>query len=197
MKYILLGTNADINFINTPELDKRIIKIYYREAIIDYIKKNKENIAAIVVEEELNGEIELFDLIKMLTMEIRKEKMHIILKENNKYYINKLKYMNIDNVYIKYYVNYIKLFNEILNEDNLLKEQNEYEINKFKEMYIDCKKETNVYEKIKLYIKNKFNKYIQNRNIKKFNFKKQRQICEYCKYKKLCINIKQKIKNIM
>ena len=154
--------------------------LIYKEAVLELLEKNK-NIDLIILYEKILGEINFFELIKKIKNINKKIKIIIIIENKNEKLENKLKKINIKNIYLKNKINSKKII-EIINEKNINKnnknkktEKNNKKINKKeKNKFIKIKKKRRKEKivNIKKYffqslkeIKNKFfllKKYIQN-----------------------------------
>ena len=156
--------------------------IWYKEAIIEIIKKDK-NINILIISENLPGEINFFKLIKNIYKINNKIKIIILLKnKTKKEEINKL---NIYKIYSDNYINNYKIIKEI-NKNKTTKKDNK-KINKY-------------------IIKKRKNKIIEGKNIiiifgKKYIDKKMvelmliRKINKNIKIIKLNLDIKEILKN--
>ncbi len=156
--------------------------IWYKEAIIEIIKKDK-NINILIISENLPGEINFFKLIKNIYKINNKIKIIILLKnKTKKEEINKL---NIYKIYSDNYINNYKIIKEI-NKNKTTKKDNK-KINKY-------------------IIKKRKNKIIEGKNIiiifgKKYIDKKIvelmliRKINKNIKIIKLNLDIKEFLKN--
>ena len=156
--------------------------IWYKEAIIEIIKKDK-NINILIISENLPGEINFFKLIKNIYKINNKIKIIILLKnKTKKEEINKL---NIYKIYSDNYINNYKMIKEI-NKNKTIKKDNK-KINKY-------------------IIKKRKNKIIEGKNIiiifgKKYIDKKIvelmliRKINKNIKIIKLNLDIKEFLKN--
>ncbi len=156
--------------------------IWYKEAIIEIIKKDK-NINILILSENLPGEINFFKLIKNIYKINNKIKIIILLKnKTKKEEINKL---NIYKIYSDNYINNYKIIKEI-NKNKTTKKDNK-KINKY-------------------IIKKRKNKIIEGKNIiiifgKKYIDKKIvelmliRKINKNIKIIKLNLDIKEFLKN--
>ena len=165
--------------------------LIYKEAVLELLEKNK-NIDLIILYEKILGEINFFELIKKIKNINKKIKIIIILENKNEKLENKLKKINIKNIYLKNKINSKKII-EIINEKNINRniknkktEKNNKKINKNKtekskfiksknkkrkEKIINIKK--HFFQRLKE-MKNKFfliKKYIQNFINKFFNSK--------------------------
>ena len=155
--------------------------LIYKEAVLELLEKNK-NIDLIILYEKILGEINFFELIKKIKNINKKIKIIIILENKNEKLENKLKKINIKNIYLKNKINSKKII-EIINEKNKNKnkktEKNNKKIKKNnKGKIINIKKD--YFQNLKK-IKNRFfqiKKEIQ-KSIKKFfdsNFSKVNKI---------------------
>ena len=155
--------------------------LIYKEAVLELLEKNK-NIDLIILYEKILGEINFFELIKKIKNINKKIKLIIILENKNEKLENKLKKINIKNIYLKNKINSKKII-EIINEKNKNKnkktEKNNKKIKKNnKGKTINIKKD--YFQNLKK-IKNRFfqiKKEIQ-KSIKKFfdsNFSKVNKI---------------------
>lgn len=179
-----------ITAITNETLIKKVYKnkiteeenIWYKEAIIEIIKKDK-NINILIISENLPGEINFFKLIKNIYKINNKIKIIILLKnKTKKEEINKL---NIYKIYSDNYINNYKIIKEI-NKNKTTKKDNK-KINKY-------------------IIKKRKNKIIEGKNIiiifgKKYIDKKIvelmliRKINKNIKIIKLNLDIKEFLKN--
>ena len=178
-----------ITAIDNPKIYNEIKKIkeikiiakdlIYKEAILEILEKNK-NIDIIIIYEKILGEINFFELIKKIKNINKKIKLIIILENKNEKLENKLKKINIKNIYLKNKINSKKII-EIINEKNKNKktEKNNKKIKKNnKGKIINIKKD--YFQNLKK-LKNRFfqiKKEIQ-KSIKKFfdsNFSKVNKI---------------------
>ena len=171
--------------------------IWYKEAIIEIIKKDK-NINILIISENLPGEINFFKLIKNIYKINNKIKIIILLKnKTKKEEINKL---NIYKIYSDNYINNYKMIKEI-NKNKTIKKDNKkikkYIIKKRKNKIIEEKNIIIIFGKkyidkkiVELMLIRKINKNIK---IIKLNLDSK----EFLKNKinKKIENIKQKYKN--
>ena len=103
-----------ITAIDNPKIYNEIKKIkeikiiakdlIYKEAILEILEKNK-NIDIIIIYEKILGEINFFELIKKIKNINKKIKLIIILENKNEKLENKLKKINIKNIYLKNKIN--------------------------------------------------------------------------------------------
>ena len=93
--------------------------LIYKEAVLEILEKNK-NIDLIILYEKILGEINFFELIKKIKNINKKIKIIIILENKNENLENKLKKINIKNIYLKNKINSKKII-EIINEKNISK----------------------------------------------------------------------------
>ena len=93
--------------------------LIYKEAVLELLEKNK-NIDLIILYEKILGEINFFELIKKIKNINKKIKIIIILENKNEKLENKLKKINIKNIYLKNKINSKKII-EIINEKNMNK----------------------------------------------------------------------------
>ncbi len=171
--------------------------IWYKEAIIEIIKKDK-NINILIISENLPGEINFFKLIKNIYKINNKIKIIILLKnKTKKEEINKL---NIYKIYSDNYINNYKMIKEINKNKTIKKDNkkiNKYIIKKRKNKIIEEKNIIIIFGKkyidkkiVELMLIRKINKNIK---IIKLNLDSK----EFLKNKinKKIENIKQKYKN--
>ena len=90
--------------------------LIYKEAVLEILEKNK-NIDIIILYEKILGEINFFELIKKIKNINKKIKIIIILENKNEKLENKLKKINIKNIYFKNKINSKKII-KIINEKN-------------------------------------------------------------------------------
>ena len=154
MKQILTAmNNPKINEQLQKEKNIKVIgkDIPYKEGILEILEKNKY-INYIFISENLDGEINFLELLKKIKNINNKIKLIIILNKKNNILENKIKKININNIYYKNKINK-KILIKIIN--------NNFKINK-KNKILKIKK-----EKINL-----LNKKINNKIIKKEKNKK-------------------------
>lgn len=146
--------------------------LIYKEAVLEILEKNK-NIDSIILYEKILGEINFFELIKKIKNINKKTKIIIILKNKNEKLENKLKKINIKNIYLKNKINSKKII-EIINEKNINKNIKNKKIeknnkNKTKNNKFIKNKNINRKEKIiniKKHIKNSINKFFDSKFLK-------------------------------
>lgn len=177
--------------MNNPKLNQELQKeknikiigndIPYKEGILEILEKNK-NINLIFISENLEGEINFLELIKKIKIINKEIKLIIILNKENNNLENKLKEININNIYYKNKINNKILIN-IINNKNKIEIKNNNEIKKFKKNKLNI--ENNKINKNKLNIKKiiKLNKAkvniikILNKKIKPEKIKNRKIIC--------------------
>lgn len=114
--------------MNNPKLNQELQKeknikiigndIPYKEGILEILEKNK-NINLIFISEKLEGEINFLELIKKIKIINKEIKLIIILNKENNYLENKLKEININNIYYKNKINNKILINIINNKNKI------------------------------------------------------------------------------
>lgn len=114
--------------MNNPKLNQELQKeknikiigndIPYKEGILEILEKNK-NINLIFISEKLEGEINFLELIKKIKITNKEIKLIIILNKENNYLENKLKEININNIYYKNKINNKILINIINNKNKI------------------------------------------------------------------------------
>lgn len=114
--------------MNNPKLNQELQKeknikiigndIPYKEGILEILEKNK-NINLIFISENLEGEINFLELIKKIKIINKEIKLIIILNKENNYLENKLKEININNIYYKNKINNKILINIINNKNKI------------------------------------------------------------------------------
>lgn len=177
--------------MNNPKLNQELQKeknikiigndIPYKEGILEILEKNK-NINLIFISENLEGEINFLELIKKIKIINKEIKLIIILNKENNNLENKLKEININNIYYKNKINNKILIN-IINNKNKIEIKNNNEIKKLKKNKLNI--ENNKINKNKLNIKKiiKLNKAkvniikILNKKIKPEKIKNRKIIC--------------------
>lgn len=186
--------------INNPKLNEELKKeeflevickdIQYKEAILEILEEKKQ-IDIIILNEKLPGEIELFNLIKKIKNKNEKIKIIMILENKNIEKENKLKNLNINNIYYNNEININKLI-KIINEKEINREEElKKEVEKLKKIIIKnekinnlkkiINKKANNLEKNKLNnkkdkIKNEILKKIDNKILFKLKNKKNKKI---------------------
>lgn len=114
--------------MNNPKLNQELQKeknikiigndIPYKEGILEILEKNK-NINLIFISENLEGEINFLELIKKIKIINKEIKLIIILNKENNNLENKLKEININNIYYKNKINNKILINIINNKNKI------------------------------------------------------------------------------
>ncbi len=136
--------------------------ILYKEGILEFLEEEK-NIDIIILNEELDGKIELDELLNKVNKINNKIKIIILFKDKNKY----LNYEILKNNFFKLYeseINFYKLNDFICNIEKIKNELNEENKNNKKIIKEDIKKNKKILkEKNKL----KSNNKIKNNKIKK------------------------------
>lgn len=143
--------NQILTAMNNPKLNQELQKeknikiigndIPYKEGILEILEKNK-NINLIFISENLEGEINFLELIKKIKIINKEIKLIIILNKENNNLENKLKEININNIYYKNKINNKILINIINNKNkieiknNKIKKsnKNKLKINKIKKL---------------------------------------------------------------
>lgn len=97
--------------------------LQYREGILEVLEKNK-NIDYIFINENIPGEISIEELIKKIKLINNKINIIIFLEKENINKIDKLKNLNIKNIYINKKININKIINLIIEEKNLKEKEN-------------------------------------------------------------------------
>ena len=131
--------------INNPKLNEELKKeeflevickdIQYKEAILEILEEKKQ-IDIIILNEKLPGEIDLFNLIKKIKTKNEKIKIIMILENKNIEKENKLKNLNINNIYYNNEININKLI-KIINEKEINREEElKKEVEKLKKIII-------------------------------------------------------------
>ena len=125
-----------ITAINNPKLNELLKKenfaeiigkdIQYKEGIIETLEKNKE-INLIIISQNLPGNIELKELVEEIRKINKNIKIIYILEKENEELKNKLKEININNIYNNEKINLLELIKiikekEIKTEDDLKEE---------------------------------------------------------------------------
>ena len=87
--------------------------LIYIEAVLDLLEKN-QNIDLIILYEKILGEINFFELIKKIKNINKKIKIIIILENKNEKLENKLKKINIKDIYLKNKINSKKIIEIII-----------------------------------------------------------------------------------
>lgn len=105
--------------------------ILYKEALIDIIEKNKK-IDIIIISEKIPGEINIIKLIKKIKKINNKIKIIIIL--SNKKSEEKLKKINIEDIYFENIISINKLIKKLKPKEKeyLNKNEKKYILNKIK-----------------------------------------------------------------
>ena len=163
--------------INNPKLNEELKKeeflevickdIQYKEAILEILEEKKQ-IDIIILNEKLPGEIDLFNLIKKIKTKNEKIKIIMILENKNIEKENKLKNLNINNIYYNNEININKLI-KIINEKEINREEElKKELEKLKKIIIKNEKINNFKKIIK---KNKKEKQLEKN---KLNNKKEK-----------------------
>ena len=131
--------------MNNPKLNQELQKeknikiigndIPYKEGILEILEKNK-NINLIFISENLEGEINFLELIKKIKIINKEIKLIIILNKENNNLENKLKEININNIYYKNKINNKILINIINNKNKIEIKNNKINIenNKIKKL---------------------------------------------------------------
>lgn len=172
--------------LNNPKLNEELKKekqinvigkdVQYKEGILEILEKEK-NIDFIFINEKLEGEINLFYLIKKIKQINKKIKIIIILKKENEELKKKLNKINIFDIYLYNKLNNKKIL-EIIFQKNIKKEINKNNLNKIKNKYqiinnkkIENKINKNKIEKFLILKNNKKIFSIDNLNLYKIIFK--------------------------
>lgn len=171
--------------MNNPKLNQELQKeknikiigndIPYKEGILEILEKNK-NINLIFISENLEGEINFLELIKKIKIINKEIKLIIILNKENNNLENKLKQININNIYYKNKINNKILINIINNKNKIEIKNNKINIenNKIKKLN---KNKSKINKIIKLN-KDKVNIIkILNKKIKPEKIKNKKIIC--------------------
>ena len=168
-----------ITAINNPELNNEIKKeknlkilnkdIIYKEGIIEALEEKKD-INLIIINYDLPGKMEIEELINKIKKINEKIELIFILEKEDIKKEEKLKKLNIKNIYYNNKINKEKLIKIIKKENNNKEEELQEEINKLKKIIENNKKEKN-FKNIKNKIKNKLIKIKNNKN-KKIKLKK-------------------------
>ena len=143
MKQILTAmNNPKINEQLQKEKNIKVIgkDIPYKEGILEILEKNKY-INYIFISENLEGEINFLDLLKKIKNINNKIKLIIILNKKNNILENKIKNININNIYYKNKINKKILINIINNNLTINKKNKIFKIKKEKRNLL--KKKTN------------------------------------------------------
>ena len=180
-----------ITAINNPNLNEELKKeknmnivckdIQYKEAILELLEKNIE-VDIIIIYENLPGEISLIETIEKIREKNKKIKIIIILEKVSKEKEEKLKHLNIFDIYYNNEINIYKLIEIIKNLNT--EEEMKKEIEKLKKIIIENKLEKKI---------NNYNKIINKENNK--NKKTNKKIKKKLKIKDNLINKKEQIKN--
>ena len=144
--------------INNPKLNEELKKeefievickdIQYKEAILEILEEKKQ-VDIIILNEKLPGEIDLSSLIKKIKAKNDKIKIIMILENKNIEKENKLKNLNINNIYYNNEININKLI-KIINEKEINREEElKKEVEKLKKIIIKNEKINNLKKIIK------------------------------------------------
>ena len=165
-----------ITAINNPELNNEIKKeknlkiinkdIIYKEGIIEILEEKKE-INLIIINYDLPGKIEIEDLVNKIKKINEKIELIFILEKEDIEKEQKLKKLNIKNIYYNNEINKEKLIQIIKKENKNKEEELQKEIRELKKI-IEENKKVNKSRKIK----NKIEKKVEN-NIEKNLLKKR------------------------
>ena len=165
-----------ITAINNPELNNEIKKeknlkiinkdIIYKEGIIEILEEKKE-INLIIINYDLPGKIEIEDLVNKIKKINEKIELIFILEKEDIEKEQKLKKLNIKNIYYNNEINKEKLIQIIKKENKNKEEELQKEIRELKKI-IEENKKVNKSRKIK----NKTEKKVEN-NIEKNLLKKR------------------------
>ena len=165
-----------ITAINNPELNNEIKKeknlkiinkdIIYKEGIIEKEEEKKE-INLIIINYDLPGKIEIEDLVNKIKKINEKIELIFILEKEDIEKEQKLKKLNIKNIYYNNEINKEKLIQIIKKENKNKEEELQKEIRELKKI-IEENKKVNKSRKIK----NKIEKKVEN-NIEKNLLKKR------------------------
>ena len=154
-------TKKIILAINNNKLEKKIKEnntieivsnnLQYREAILEVLERNR-NIDFILINEGLPGIISIEELIKKIKIINNKINIIIFLEKENINKINKLKNLNINNIYLNKKINTTKIVNLILNNNyiknnkinnkNIINNKTKKELNKNKLIIINGKRKS-------------------------------------------------------
>lgn len=158
-----------ITAINNPELNNEIKKeknlkilnkdIIYKEGIIEALEEKKD-INLIIINYDLPGKMEIEELINKIKKINEKIELIFILEKEDIKKEEKLKKLNIKNIYYNNKINKEKLIKIIKKENNNKEEELQEEINKLKKIIENNKKEKN-FKNIKNKIKDNKNKKIK------------------------------------
>ena len=176
-----------ITAINNPELNNEIKKeknlkiinkdIIYKEGIIEILEEKKE-INLIIINYDLPGKIEIEDLVNKIKKINEKIELIFILEKEDIEKEQKLKKLNIKNIYYNNEINKEKLIQIIKKENKNKEEELQKEIRELKKIIEENKKENKSRK-----IKNKIEKKVENK-IEKNLLKKRTKKTEK-KYNKI------------
>lgn len=152
-----------ITAINNPELNNEIKKeknlkiinkdIIYKEGIIEILEEKKE-INLIIINYDLPGKIEIEDLVNKIKKINEKIELIFILEKEDIEKEQKLKKLNIKNIYYNNEINKEKLIQIIKKENKNKEEELQKEIRELKKI-IEENKKVNKSRKIKNKIEKK------------------------------------------
>ncbi|OKZ77683.1 MAG: hypothetical protein BHW01_03960 [Clostridium sp. 27_14] len=156
-----------ITAINNPELNNEIKKeknlkiinkdIIYKEGIIEILEEKKE-INLIIINYDLPGKIEIEDLVNKIKKINEKIELIFILEKEDIEKEQKLKKLNIKNIYYNNEINKEKLIQIIKKENKNKEEELQKEIRELKKIIEENKKENKSRK-----IKNKIEKKVENK----------------------------------
>ena len=164
-----------ITAINNPELNNEIKKeknlkiinkdIIYKEGIIEILEEKKE-INLIIINYDLPGKIEIEDLVNKIKKINEKIELIFILEKEDIEKEQKLKKLNIKNIYYNNEINKEKLIQIIKKENKNKEEELQKEIRELKKI-IEENKKVNKSRKIKNKIEKKVENKIEKNLLKK------------------------------
>ena len=141
IKIITAIGNQELNNILKKENEFEVIEndIFYKEGILEILEKNKK-IDILILYEKLQGEINLFDLIKKIKKINYEINIFFILENKNEKLENLLKIENIKNIFYNNEININEFIHKLKNIKINNDEKLEEEIKKLKNI-IDKKDE--------------------------------------------------------
>ena len=133
IKILTAVGNQNLNNILKKEKEIEIIEndIFYKEGILEFLEKNNK-IDILILYEKLEGEINIFDLIKNIKKINNKINIFFILENKNMELEILLKEENIENIFYNDEINIEEFINKIKNIKINMEENLNEEIKKLK-----------------------------------------------------------------